>query len=57
MLASAVDIRGFSIAIRDGLWAFLSWLADAISHEVIPLTGDPEIDAALIDLYLRGYDY
>jgi hypothetical protein len=56
MLASAVDIRGFSIAIRDGLWAFLCWWADAISHEVIPLTGDPEIDAALIDLYLRRYD-
>ena len=56
MLASAVAIRGFSVAFREWVWAFLCWLADAVSHEVIPLTGDPDVDAMLIDAYLRRYE-
>ena len=56
MLAPGLAIQGLSFAVREGLWAFLCWLVDAVSHEVIPLTGDPDVDAMLIEVYLRGQD-
>ena len=55
MLASGLAIRaGLSGAVGERWSFFLHWLEDALAADFPQLTGEPEVDRRLIELYLKS---
>jgi hypothetical protein len=54
MVASGLAMRSLSVSVSERWACFLQWLENALTADFPQLTGEPEVDRQLIELYLKS---